>query len=176
MYLLPLFISFLSFISFVSALPHRAPKPFWRPDLDLQERSDIKSQVGTLHIFTTQVACGTLPTAASSALIVALPPADFESGQNCLQPITINVDNKAVTALVVDECSDCLPGGLGMSEGLFNSLGLPISDTGGLEVTWSFTELSPVDTAQASGSNAGETVSNEIVSRDLINDLWRLFH
>ncbi|KIJ38919.1 hypothetical protein M422DRAFT_68952 [Sphaerobolus stellatus SS14] len=169
--ILLLIIPCLPLLSLASALPHRAPKALRRPDLDLQDCSEINSQnaFGTLHAFSNQFACGAIPTPSSSTLIVALPPADFESGQNCFQPVTIYLQNSnaAITALMVDECSECSAGTLGMSERLFNSLGLPISDANRLEVTWSFAELPPSVDDTASGPNAGETLSNEIESRDL---------
>ncbi|KAG2349575.1 hypothetical protein BDR05DRAFT_994593 [Suillus weaverae] len=79
-------------------------------------------------------ACGT--TNQPGDFIVALNSAQYGSGGNCYQMITITVNGLTAQAQIVDECPGCPYAGLDLSEGLFQYFA-PLG-SGVLYGTWSF--------------------------------------
>jgi len=64
-----------------------------------------------------QVACGGFPS--PNDYIIAMNSRDFANGSKCGAKVTINYRGKSATAIVRDECPTCEPGGIDLTQGLF---------------------------------------------------------
>jgi len=130
------FVWLLSFSTRASSNEHLKPRARARHINRQHNALDAKNRRDNAVPFTNFVdgrgACGA--TNGPNDFIVALNSAEYNGGAHCFQMITIIVNGKTAVAQITDECPGCGPGGLDLSNGLFEFFA-PL-DQGEIYGTW----------------------------------------
>ncbi|KAI1405201.1 RlpA-like double-psi beta-barrel-protein domain-containing protein-containing protein [Hypoxylon fuscum] len=90
---------------------------------------------GDLTYYTPGLgSCG--QTNTESDKVVALAPAQFTEAGICGKNITISLNGKTTTAMVVDKCMGCSDDSIDVSPTVFTEL--TSLDTGRVKISWTF--------------------------------------